>query len=469
MLMGGAVGLFATYWDDAWHTDIGRDSAWIAPHLLLYGGMAVAGFAITAWGVRTWRSTHSLCGAMHYEPVRVAGVGGAAALAAAPIDQVWHARFGRDAVLWSPPHMLVVFASIALLAGLLAGIPRRRAGLRCAASILLCGNAIAVVFEYETDVPQFSETLYLPIFVLTGLAVAWVARTAVPVRAPVTTMVVGYAVLRIGIAVALASLGRSGPDLPVAVLGFALVDLPLPRAEQRYAAGAAGATTLAWAAAAAGLSSQSPDAVAVTAVPIVVICAAGVIAGVFGRRGFAAASSVLAVLVVAVATPPVPARAHDPGQGAPRGRIELVAVSDGARTISVRAVMADGCAGITPLRLVARRGGLLTSAALRAGPGCAFSGRIAVFGDGRWFVYVELLRGGETLEAWAPVPAGRSARIDEMRDLYLPVRAGAAERPLQIVSGAVLYLLGLVLLAAAVQAVRRAPGRLTVEDSVRPR
>jgi hypothetical protein len=41
-------------------------------------------------------------------------------LAALPIDAAWHAAFGRDAVLWSPPHMLAVFGSLALLVGFLA-------------------------------------------------------------------------------------------------------------------------------------------------------------------------------------------------------------------------------------------------------------------------------------------------------------------------------------------------------------
>lgn len=458
VLTGGAVALFATYWDEAWHTDIGRDSAWIAPHLLLFGAMAVAGSAIAAWGVRTWWTTRSLRTALRYQPVLVAGLGGAATLAAAPIDQLWHARFGRDAVLWSPPHMLVVFASSALIAGLIAGMPHHRRAMRCAASILLFGNAIAVVFEYETDVPQFSETLYLPIFLATGLAVAWVARAAVPVRAPVTTMVLGYAVVRLGIAAALAVLGRSGPDLPVAVLGFALVDLPLPHAVQRYAAGAAGASALGWAAAAAGLSSQSPDAVAIVALPTIIVCVVVVVAGGFGRRGVAVAGAVAAVIVVAVTSTPVPAHAHDPGQGAPRGRIELVADSDDARTISLRATVADGCGGLAASRLVARRAGVTVSAALRAEPGCVFSGRIAVPTEGRWFVYVEMLRDGQTLEAWVAVPAGHSAHVAEGRELYLPARAGSADRPVQIAAGAMLYLLGLALLVAAARVVRRGPG-----------
>ncbi|KMO73488.1 hypothetical protein [Mycolicibacterium chlorophenolicum] len=461
VIVAGGAALFATYWDEAWHTDVGRDSAWIAPHLLLYGAMALAGAAIAAWGVHTWRSSQSLRAALRYPPVMVAGLGGTAALAAAPVDQMWHARFGRDAVLWSPPHMLVVFASSALIAGLIAGVPLRRRAMRWAASILLLGNAIAVVFEYETDVPQFSETLYLPIFLATGLAVAWVARTAVPTHAPVTTMVLGYAVLRLGIAAVLAILGRSGPDLPVAVLGLALVDLPLARAVQRYAAGAVGASVLGWAAAAAGLSSQSPDAVSVVAVPTIVAGALIVAAGGFGSRGVRVAEAVMAMIAVAVTFAPAPARAHDPGQGASRGPIELAAISDGAHSISMRATVSDGCAGLAASRLVARRAGVTVSGVLRAEPGCVFSGRITVPAGGRWFVYVELLRDGQILESWLAVPAGRSAHIVGIRELYLPVRAGTADRPVQIAAGAVLYLLGLTLLVAAANAVRRMPGRPT--------
>lgn len=244
----------------------------------------------------------------------------------------------------------------------------------------------------------------------------------------------------------------------MAVLGFALVDLPLPRAVQRYAAGAAGTSALGWVAAAAGLSSQSPDAVAIVALPTIVVCVVVVVAGGFGRRGVAVAGAVAAAIAVAVTSNPVPAHAHDPGQGAPRGRIELVADSDDARTISLRATVADGCEELAASRLVARRGGVTVSAALRAEPGCVFSGRIAVPTEGRWFVYVEVLRDGQTLEAWVAVPAGRSAHVAEGRELYLPARAGSADRPVQIAAGAMLYLLGLALLVAAARVVRRAPG-----------
>ena len=78
VVVAGAAALFATYWDDAWHTDLGGDSATIPPRLLLYGSVAVIGAA-------------------------------------------WHAAFGRDAVLWSPPHLLGVFGTLTLIVSLVAG------------------------------------------------------------------------------------------------------------------------------------------------------------------------------------------------------------------------------------------------------------------------------------------------------------------------------------------------------------
>src|SRR4029453_8623934 len=55
-------------------------------------------------------------------PLLLAAAGGTVTLAALPVDAAWHASFGRDAVLWSPPHMLAVFGSLALLVGLLAAV-----------------------------------------------------------------------------------------------------------------------------------------------------------------------------------------------------------------------------------------------------------------------------------------------------------------------------------------------------------
>lgn len=52
VVAGAVLGLFATYWDDGWHTIVGRDDALIPPHLLLYGSIAVVGVVLATWVVR---------------------------------------------------------------------------------------------------------------------------------------------------------------------------------------------------------------------------------------------------------------------------------------------------------------------------------------------------------------------------------------------------------------------------------
>ena len=160
-------------------------------------------------GLRVLLTLKSARRALAQLPVVAACLGGVAALAAAPIDNAWHEAFGRDAVEWSPPHMLVVFAVTAIALGALAGIDPNARALRAAAGTLLLANAAAVVFEYETDVPQFTEVIYLPILLAVGLTAAGVLRRAVPLAAPVLTACLGYAVLRLAIGAILALLGRS--------------------------------------------------------------------------------------------------------------------------------------------------------------------------------------------------------------------------------------------------------------------
>lgn len=44
-----ALALFSTYWDDSLHTDVGRDTLWSAPHVLLYGSILVTLGALVRW------------------------------------------------------------------------------------------------------------------------------------------------------------------------------------------------------------------------------------------------------------------------------------------------------------------------------------------------------------------------------------------------------------------------------------
>ena len=59
-LAGVLLALTGFAWDVQWHTDVGPDSFFTAPHLVLYGGIAVSGIVCLAMVLLTWSavSTH---------------------------------------------------------------------------------------------------------------------------------------------------------------------------------------------------------------------------------------------------------------------------------------------------------------------------------------------------------------------------------------------------------------------------
>ncbi|MGI8537356.1 MAG: hypothetical protein ACR2K2_12910 [Mycobacteriales bacterium] len=99
----------------------------------------------------------------------------------------------------------------------------------------------------------------------------------------------------------------------------------------------------------------------------------------------------------------------------------------------------DGdCAGLRPVRAVARRAGDVVTARLDEGRACVFSGELPGLEDGRWFVYAELTGPGQgDIEAWLPVRSGQA--VAEVRTLYAP--PGSPERTSQAALGGVLLLI----------------------------
>ncbi len=458
MVTAGLLAVFATYWDEAWHTDLGRDSAWAAPHLLLYGSVAVVGLGVGAWGLLVLARTQSLKASLSFRPVAVAGLGALGAVIAAPIDAAWHEAYGRDAVLWSPPHMLVVFASVALTLGILSGLRPSCRALAIAVSVLLLANAEAVVFEYEADVPQFTEAFYLPILLAALVLVAVAVERLVRGRVPVTMVVLGYVAARLAIATGLAIMGRSTPDLPIAVLGLAAWDLRLPTRAHKALAALTAVSSLAWLASVAGLASPSASAIAVTAVPVFVV--ALISASLLKPRRTGAVAVVLALGVSLPVLPRDRAEAHDPGQGEPVTAARLSAAVSG-RQITMTVTPADQCKNLEPRRVVARRAGKTLTEDLERidttdDTSCSFAGHIAVPTDGRWFVYVDFSLRGEFVEGWLPLDAGSDGTLTQKRQLYRPAGAGDHISAAQIVYGGLIYLAGFVLLALGLAAVRSA-------------
>jgi hypothetical protein len=451
----GTVSLFAGYWDDAWHTDVGRDDATIPPHLLLYGSVAVAGVVVVAWGLRVLRRTRSLGATLRYRPLIIAGAGGAATLAAAPVDAAWHTAFGRDAVLWSPPHMLVVLASTSMVVGALAGLrPTRRGLVEAALSGLLLGSLLMSVLEYETDVPQFAEALYLPVLLATATIAAAIVRDLVPHRAPVIRMVLAYVAFRLVTTAVLAMFGRTAPDLPIAVLGLMLVDLPWRSATTRYAAGAAGISALAWASAALDAASLGARPVAVAAVPVVAVLVLTLTVTGRGRRPLAFGATTAVLAVGTLTSGGERAEAHDPGQGRPVASATVTGSSNGRGMATLTVRMPDGCDGTTPRRLVARRAGETVTSQLTAVGDCRYTGTVRLPDDGRWFVYAELRVDGQDAETWLAIRSDAATEQVESRDLYVPVGAGTGIGPVQLGTGALVYAVGLALFALSILGAR---------------
>jgi hypothetical protein len=457
-VLGAAVtGLIATYWDDAWHTEVGRDSTFIPPHLLLYGSMAVIGLVLAGWVLRVLWANRSL-GAVFTTPgLALTALAGAMVAGAAPIDAAWHAAFGRDAVLWSPPHLVSVIGTVALVVGAMVGIAAPRAhAVRIGLGVALLGGTQLVLLEYDTDVPQFSEVLYLPLLLLTALGAAWVVRSAIGTRFDVTWAVSGYLVVRAAILVALSAAGWPAPDWPLPLAGLLVLNWPARWGAARWPLAGLAVTLLQLAASGTGLSSVRLGAVWSAATFVLPVLIAAVVATTVWRRAAAVAAAAALMVAVPVMYAPT-ARAHDPGQGPAQGSAELTVVGNGDGGLSVTADRFTGLApGIEPVRLLARRANRVVTADLRrdgSGPE-SFTGSVVLPESGRWFVYVEVRQQGRVLETWLPVQQTTNVTTVARRPVYLPV--GTGPRPGgEYAAAAGLLGIGLVLMVWSGVTVRR--------------
>ncbi|MFC4003032.1 hypothetical protein ACFS2C_13740 [Prauserella oleivorans] len=253
---GGLSGLVATYWDDGWHTEIGRDDALIPPHILLYASIGVVGLVLAGWVLVALWGTRSLRATLATPGLALAVAAGVVTAGAAPADTAWHAAFGRDSVLWSPPHLLSVIGTAVLVVAVLLNAGRTGSRVsRIGLAVVLLGATEIVVLEYETDVPQFSQALYLPVLLAVGLGSSWIIRTLVVDRAAVTPTVLSCLALRLLILAPFAITGWTTPDVPIALLGLLVLDAPARWGRARWPAAGLAVTALQLVASASGISS----------------------------------------------------------------------------------------------------------------------------------------------------------------------------------------------------------------------
>jgi len=188
---------FGGVWDISWHESIGRDTFWTAPHLFIHFGGILAG-AAAAWLI--FRTTFGTSPAERAGAVRIWGFygplgaflccwGGAAMVTSAPFDNWWHAAYGLDVKILSPPHIVLVFGLVAIRLGavvlILAEMHRAEGVLRRKLEVLLLymftyllGIAIAVFQECTFTDYMHSALFYLVLSLFTPMFLVAVAQVS---------------------------------------------------------------------------------------------------------------------------------------------------------------------------------------------------------------------------------------------------------------------------------------------------
>jgi len=244
VLVGGKLlGAWGLTWDIQWHLQIGRDSFWIPPHLMMYGGVTagvIVTFALLALETARARrrppgpDTIRVLGLVGTRGLHLAAWGVALVILAAPIDDLWHRLFGLDVTLWSPPHLLGLLGSGVNTLGTLLIVTevyerRRRArlaGLVLGGALLYVG--VRVVLEPAWLVAWTHGGVLFHAFALLGalllpLALVPAGRLLERRWAPLVVVAVALAISVIGEQIA-----RVGFAVvqPVSVIGQAIQDDP---------------------------------------------------------------------------------------------------------------------------------------------------------------------------------------------------------------------------------------------------
>ncbi len=114
-------------WDVSWHRTIGRDTFWTPAHMAIY---ACGVLAAIICGYLIFATTFSNSAKLKAVSVNVLGFraplgafiaawGGIAMLTSAPFDNWWHAAYGIDVKIVSPPHTLLILGIRAVAVGVL--------------------------------------------------------------------------------------------------------------------------------------------------------------------------------------------------------------------------------------------------------------------------------------------------------------------------------------------------------------
>jgi hypothetical protein len=202
VLVGGTLIAIGILWDISWHRTIGRDSFWTPAHMAIYLGGLMGGLTCGWLVIQTTFSggpeqkaaTVKLWGFRGPFGAWVTIWGSMAMLISAPFDNWWHAAYGMDVKILSPPHAVLAAGMWATVLGALFLLLREQnlaapdqpapgRHLFLYASGIIVAMASVFLIEHSFPNQQRTSTFYqisattFP-FYLVGLARAAKARWA---------------------------------------------------------------------------------------------------------------------------------------------------------------------------------------------------------------------------------------------------------------------------------------------------
>ncbi len=194
-------------WDISWHESIGRDTFWTTPHILIQLCGLISGiccgylilsttfrkdsplrpYSISMWGFRGPMGAF-LC-----------AWGGVAMITSAPFDNWWHAAYGLDVKILSPPHVLLALGMTGIRFGtvilIISEMNRAQGEYRVRLErllffsfIFLFGMATGIAIEYTLRIFMHGATFYFVAALIGPILFAAIsAATKNPWAATITT------------------------------------------------------------------------------------------------------------------------------------------------------------------------------------------------------------------------------------------------------------------------------------------
>ena len=134
VMIGGTSIAIGILWDISWHRTIGRDTFWTPAHMAIYFGGLLGGLTCGWLVIRTtfFGTPEDQAGSVRLWGFRgplgawVTIWGTLGMLTSAPFDNWWHAAYGVDVKILSPPHSVLALGMWAVVLGALMLVLREQ-------------------------------------------------------------------------------------------------------------------------------------------------------------------------------------------------------------------------------------------------------------------------------------------------------------------------------------------------------